>query len=232
MKKPYLISVASSTLGVHKNYIRTLPNLKDSVELVYVDCDPCIPDPGVLEEHLKDVRYIKARVRYPGHHHRWQLIPNDLDQDRWWIFTDNHDVIFQGPIPDLDQFGADILVQAEGMTHEENGVWKNCLETRWPELRNLLALPVYCCGVVAAKGCLLHRYKNWIYGFPPDVWDQLPFNEWLIGKNYADCPELSASLYDNLYADRLCRVGGFFTWVHTGVRPAIVHGNGSSKKDL
>ncbi len=46
----------------------------------------------------------------------------DLDPDRWWIFTDTSDVIFQRPVPDLDIFGKPILVCNERQLHD-NAFW-------------------------------------------------------------------------------------------------------------
>jgi hypothetical protein len=230
MQKPYLISLASYTIGVDR-YLASLDYLGDSVELIYVDFEPRVPTHDYFED-LHDFRLYDPKKSYPGHHNRWKHIPDDLDQDRWWIFTDTQDVIFQRPIPDLDQFGADVLVQAEGMTHAENQVWRECIEGRWPEQANLLPLPVYNCGCWAARGHLMHGYKSYIAGYDAAMWDQIPFNQWLIGKNFKDCPELSAALYLSFYSGRLSRLDGTYFWTGTGLVPSIVHGNGSSKEIL
>lgn len=229
-KKPYLISLASFTPGVER-YISSLKNLKDSVELVYVDFVKHLPIPI---RGLSEVIYLKQPNGYPGHHRRWEFIPKFLEEDRWWIFTDTQDVIFQGPIPDLDSFGADILVQYEGMTHEENGVWNQCITERWPSMSNLLPLPVYCCGVFATRGHMIREYQDYIKGYKEEIWDQIPFNQWIQDKSYKDCPELSAALFSNYYSGKLIdgHKPGSFAWKETGVVPAIVHGNGSSKELL
>lgn len=238
MKKPYLISLASYTPGVDR-YLDTLEKLEDSVELVYVNFKPGLPIKSSEIAHtlpVTDLLLVDPMHNYPGHHHRWKYVPEDLDWSRWCIFSDTQDVMFQGPIPNLDQFGADILTQAEGMTHEENSVWRHCLTQRWPQYGNLLKLPVYCCGTFAMRGHLLHEYKTYLKDYDPAVWDQIPFNEYILDKRHADCPQLSAAIYNNFYSGALVKSltedGTQFWWSETGVRPAIIHGNGSSKAEL
>lgn len=231
MKKPYLITVCSFTLGV-KRYLSTLHRLEDSASVVFVDCEPHTHDIAGFRGFTRDFRHIKEDMPYPGHHGRWFLVPEDLDPNRWWIFTDTHDVIFQAPIPDLDQYGnIDVFVQAEGMTHENNWFWKKCIDERWPELKYLYPMPVYCCGVTAMRGHVFRDYQRFLSQWKPEIWDQLPFNTFLSTVTYGNLPKLSAALFDN-FNKRLYRTGETFKWTKTGEIPAIVHGNGSSKEWL
>ena len=227
--KPYLISTCSYTPGVDR-YIKSLSNLLETVELVYVDFTPHLV--GEISG-LSSVRRIKEPRRYPGPQARWQHIPTDLDLDRWWIFTDTQDVVFQRPIEDLDRFDSRcVLVQYEGMTHAENGFWSGYIESR-SVYQNLLPLPVFCSGTVAAKGRVMMEFIKYIGNCDQTVWDQLHFNQWLIGRHVFNSQLLSAALYTNGYNGKLVKtISGEFVWEDTGIVPAIVHGNGCSKELL
>jgi len=213
-----------------------LVELKDSVELVYVDFTPRIPQP-YFAVPLTQFQHVISPKSYPGHHLRWKYIPENLEKDRWWIFTDTQDVIFQHEIPDLDEFDADVLIQYEGMTHEQNGVWNLCIKDRWPQYSSLLEKPVYCCGVWAARGNVMYDYATkYIPTYDPNVWDQIPFNMWLYenGLTHKDCPELSAAMYSNYYTGKLAVSGNLkftreYSWTDSEIVPAIIHGNGCSK---
>lgn len=233
-KKPYLISLASHTDGCDR-YLKSLHRLEDSVSLVYVEFAPHAWKFPVSACGLSDVRHIRHASPYPGPHPRWQYIPEDLDPNRWWVFADTADVLFQRPIPDLDQFDADILVQCEGMTHAENPVWGPYIRDRYPQYSSLLPLPVLCCGVVACKGWQMLSFVNFIKGFDPNVWDQIPFNLWVRQFRYMDCRELSMALYGNAYDERgsvIRTADGSFLWGSPAIIPAIVHGNGAAKELL
>lgn len=232
-QKPYLISLTSYGQGSDR-YLASLPNLKDSVELIYVEFMPYTPTLiFAASTGVSNVHRVYQGISYPGASYRWRHIPEDLDLARWWIFTDTWDVVFQAPIPDLDQFGAaDVLVQYEGETHAENGVWRPLIALS-PEMSNLLPLPVFCAGTIAAKGHLMKDLIDYLRKANPNIWDQLHFNQWLIGKNFKDCRELSVALYKNYYLWNISKSqGGKFIWDQSRIVPAIVHGNGSGKEFL
>jgi hypothetical protein len=217
MNKPYLLSVGSPCDGVDR-YLATLVNLKDSVEWYPVN----------------------LRV-YPGHLYRWDRIPqSELEEDRWWIFTDTGDVVFQREVPDLSEIKEEIIVASENTIHR--GSWWEPILKDFPELEKLLIdKTIYNVGCFAMKGKM---FKKWLwritmwrekYPNPPMYLEQLLFNQFIHEqikkKNVMEHEYLFAPLYKNLELENVMRVGK--EWRTKGNELiCIVHGNGSTKELL
>ncbi len=230
--KPYLISLASDSLGVER-YLSSLWNLKDSVDWVNVEFKP------YFSSGLKRAvgRTISAGHQYPGHLFRWNYIPQDLDPDRWWIFTDTADVIFQAPIPDLDETGKKIIVAYEGISFAENGFWTGLIE-HYPQFKNLLEQPVFNVGCWAMRGdeardfiaYLKARRKEGMH----QACEQLIYNQWLETKTpqiMGTHRNLMCTLYAGLERGFVHRDGGAFI-NQLGEPFSIVHANGNTKNYL
>jgi hypothetical protein len=241
-QKPYLISCSSYTPGLNR-YLKTLENLEDSVELVMVEFEPVIRDSYQIKG-ISQINRVKTGIRWPGMMHRLSYIPKDLDESRWWVFTDSSDVVFQGPIPLLpdEEF---ILTSKEGETFSENGFWIPYLKRYEDSFWVLNDFQVRCAGTWAMKGKYAKQYIEFIeavrerYVNAPDFVDQMVFNQWLsglwcVGPERADF-ELSGlfgTLYKNAYTGKIIRdVDGNF-WEGGRIMPAIIHGNGCSKEFL
>src|SRR5918911_1238269 len=139
-KRPYLISCASRTDGVER-YENTLKFLEGSVEPVTIWFD-----------------------KYPGHLYRFDvLLRKNLDQDRWWIFTDCVDVVFQAPIPDLDVCKHDILVCDEKQIHN-NVFWRPYI-LRYPVFSPLLPFTSYNVGCQAMRGYAFMHFVRYLGQF-------------------------------------------------------------------
>jgi hypothetical protein len=232
MDKPYLISLSSNVEGVDR-YLASLKNLEDSVELVFVNFEPYIPK---RELPISKVHRINTGWSWPGNLRRFNYIPKELmDENRWWIFTDTSDVIFQSPIPDLDKAGLNILISYEGERFDENWVWIPILKAQSPKLDMLLTRPISCMGTWAMKGYLAREMiaflKEGSRELPHIFNDQPIFNLWLDDKRYVEHLGLFATLYKNFYTGMITKDEDGRFW-QGRVLPAIVHGNGGSKELL
>lgn len=230
MQRPYLIAMASDCDGVDE-FFSSLYRLEDSVELVFISFLPYFKP--FRTYGISRARLISTGEKWRGNQYRWAYLPEDLDPDRYWIFTDVADVRFQGPVPDLDFYLGSVLTQYEGLTHADTPIWKDCIEHRFTQFKHLLPARVMNGGGWAAKGWDMKKFAKILLDSDPAIWDQLTFNDWLQYNHHQDCPELFGALYNNYYSGDLIKNGTVFHWAkHGGITPAIVHGNGCSKNVL
>ena len=237
MKKPYLISLSSFTPGVER-YLKTMGELQDSVEPVFVDLYPHIPTQFLC--YFQDFNrywYHCVPEAYPGNHSRMKYIPANLEEDRWWIFTDTHDVIFQSRIPDLDEYDVDVLLANEGENWEESGLWVNYLK-KVKELGSAMdelnRTPIYNGGCFAMKGHIFKQYVNYLTNHEAfktgQFSDQPLLNLFALKQKSSDCPALFMTIYKHMYnKNGSCEDGVF---IRDGFIPSIVHGNGCGKDFL
>lgn len=208
--KPYLISIYSYTEGC-KNYERTFPRLGDSVEKV--DC------------HLDS---------YPGHLHRWDKMPKDLDRNRVFIFTDTADVVFQKPFPKLDP--QKVYVANEGETLGQSSVWR-ALMRRYTEYAVLANEVDYNVGTFACGGHLMDNFIEFLKvqrkGKRYRSVEQLIFNLWLrrpdIKPRITEVPDLFCSVYAN-FQNSLASLKDGKVVNQKGEVFTAVHFNGSMKE--
>ena len=229
---PYLISLASYTSGVDR-YLDSLKNLGNSAEWI-----PVVFDSATWPHHLAETPSYRIDTPYPGHLYRFEYIPQDLDPDRWWIFTDTADVIFQKPIPDLDGLGIEIWTAPESETHRNNGIWKGIIG-QFPQAEKLLDTPIYNMGTWAMRGQKALELVQYLqdnrasFNCHPNS-DQLMYNLWLteqpteiVGVH----PTLMVCLYANLEKGFVRKENGVF--VNEAGQPfAITHANGNQKEWL
>jgi hypothetical protein len=238
MRKPYLITSLNEMPGKDR-WIRTLQRaMGDSVQPVIIMWRPYFGAPPHWIVRQMD-------RPYPGHLAKLlPLLDMDLDRDRWFIFTDGADVLFQAPLPKLDAAGHRILLANEGLLHGECDFWRPHLEL--PRFGGLRDKPVYNVGSWAAIGHLFLDFVRYLHlntqdcrrdGSPlVDCHEQLVYNHW-VQANLTDCGEVE-TLFCTLYANfigphldgrgRVRRLGGRFV-TSRGDPYAIVHGNGSTK---
>lgn len=210
--KPYLISVYSYTEG-KKFYDQTLQNLKDSVEQVDIRMD-----------------------KYPGHLHRWDYIPSDLDRRRVFIFTDTGDVLFQKPIPELSPDF--VYVANEHILIGESSIWRMWIR-RYPEFHVLDKEIDYNVGCWACGGYLMDEWVNFLKKTRTDktrnVCEQLIYNLWLhtprIEPLIRDLPSFAVPIADSLRKGYVRLKEGLY--VNNKSKPySICHFNGNTKETM
>ncbi len=212
-KRPYLLSLCSYTPGVD-NYKRTLPKLENGVEWINVDLEP-----------------------YPGHLFRWDHIPQELDHNRIFIFTDTADVIFQKPIPLLSPNY--IYVANEGEIFGKNRFWRSILR-RYQQFNHLATEIIYNVGTFACTGKIMDRWVSFLQGKRQKIRrmaiEQLIFNEWLrqpeIYPLLKEHPDLFTSLYANLEKGTTILNSNKQFINKNGDLYSIVHFNGNTKELL
>lgn len=232
--KPYLISLASLTKGVTR-YLDSLKYLQDSVEWISVEFDPSFIINDAIADHLSNFHRFWPQCPYPGNLKRFDYIPMDkLDENRWWIFTDTADVIFQSPVPDLDQTGQEILVSCENELFGESWFFQPMIAAFAPKLDALKDRPIYCMGTWAMKGKLAKELIGYLqrraeeFGNHSAI-DQPLFNLWLMEQNFSEHPTLFATLHKNMALGNITRQedGQFY---QKGKLAVITHGNGNTKE--
>jgi hypothetical protein len=228
--KPYLISLTSEVEGLKENYINTLKNLEDSVEPIMVLFgDLVLEGEQCLYLDKVDVRHYHGTL-YPGNLSRFGYFPIDLE-DRMCIFTDSSDVIFQKPIPELED---KIYVSPEYDTWGKNNWWKQHLERF--KFNNLEGEPIYCMGTWAMPfkkviELLMFMDKNKSRFDGWEMSDQILFNWWLMNEEFEVHPTLFASLYDGYDKNHVLKTDKGFVNTKDELF-CITHANGNKKELL
>jgi len=206
--KTYVIGAFSSG-KMAKTYFSTLPNLGD-VEVIIIqywnkeDKFDWVSVPP-------NVKIIQITKKYPGntgkHLDLMTHVTNRIEEDAWVFFTDVHDIIFQGPLPELPT-DADILVASEGKNFGEIPFWRLIFPQ---EMYGKMAYNVGC--MAMKKDALIsfwaYLMKDWTAFHEwydsveiPDLGpkDMYPFNV----KNYNDKVKYDTASVFNGYFDTLC----------------------------
>lgn len=229
--KPYLLSLASYTPGVER-YVRSLPRLEDGVEWVNVVFNPIFAPDESITDSLSQFQTIETNQAYPGNLSRFNYLPR-LDPERLWIFTDTADVVFQAPIPDLED---NIYVCPEYDTWGADNWFRRTLQP-FPEVAEELAgSPIYNMGTWAMKGSRALEMIRFVLGNADRLnhanWcDQPLYNLWLKGQDITIHPTLMACLYDGLSRGEIIKQAHLFV-NKQGETVSIVHANGGTKSSL
>ena len=204
MTKPFLVSIFSYTAGV-RDYLNTLFKLGDS---------------AIVKMVCQDV--------YAGNRDRWLHFPTDFKDDDMIIFTDSGDVIFQTPLPNLEQ---KIYACPEFDTWGLPNYW--LARTTALNFHELDGEAMFNCGtwVMPYKKVkeLLVFYNEHLNEFPPDIGDTLIFDWWLKTQEYEIHPTLMTCLYNSVATKNTIKTDR--GWVNPkGELFSIVHANGNSKE--
>lgn len=165
---PYLLTLASDMPGADRFYdsIKCL----GKVEHVAVQFLPF--------SKRTFSRSITNNIPFPGHFNKWKYVPNDLDPERYIIFSDTSDVIFQWALP---KFEYDLYLAPEAVEHWDT-MWKEHIE-KFPAFATLMYKEVMNCGTFAMKVKTMYEYRDFIMNFDSQgygKWDyrleQLYFN--------------------------------------------------------
>lgn len=111
--KFYLLTLSSHTKGLPR-FNESLKNLGE-FEHIAVQFLP-------YSSEFKNS--IETDVTFPGHVKKQMFIPRGLDLDRYVVFSDTDDVIFQKPFP---EFTHDLYLAPENVSHRDT-IWKKYIE--------------------------------------------------------------------------------------------------------
>ena len=127
-KLPYLVSISSyneyDNAGI-KRYFDTLTNAEPTkFELILIDYLPLFVSAQVLNGSIPNLRIYNKHEPYPGNLYRFAPLyelSQEMDDDRFIIFTDTYDVLFQKEFPNFEVFNRnEVLVANEGETWKES----------------------------------------------------------------------------------------------------------------
>lgn len=225
---PYLLTLCS--------YTPNLPRFFESVKKVNVEHVVVAFEP--YPRGLKDCHY--TGQPYPGHIKKYSFLPeiiDTLDPERYIIFTDTEDVIFQAPLP---EFTKDLYLAPENVPTHRNTWWEqhivSYVDHRFDEL---LDKPIYCSGTWATKVKTFLQYLTFfeelsrtyeVAGFG----DQLYFNSFIYSRPDLTRSEdltLFCSLHANMHRPEVVK-GEDGIWHYNGEVITCVHANGSLKEFL
>jgi len=219
---PYLLTISSNM----PNTQRFLDSVKEiDVEHISVQFKPY---------YYKEIAYKLLPFPYPGNLARFKFVPENLDPNRFLIFTDTDDVIFQKDLPYLDFFDNEIYVADEHELHK-NSYWKSYCD-KYSEFKCLLDRTIYNEGCFAMKVFVFYDLIKYInsrfdYYFPRNI-DQLLFNKWLIKwATISSDNSLFSTLYNNINKGFIEKIDGVWK-TKKGEVISVVHGNGSTKNLL
>lgn len=117
-----------------------------------------------------DYRTILTGVPFPGHFNKWKFVPDNLDPERYVIFSDTTDVVFQGRLPKLEY---DLYLAPELVDHRYT-MWKEHIE-QFPAFSLLMDKEVMNCGTFAMKVKTMYEYRDFIYTFDKDGYGKWPY---------------------------------------------------------
>jgi len=226
MNKPFFVTVASATPNTNR-FVDSLKHIKDQVEMVSIQFNPPIENLPVFKKYEES---------YCGNLKRFDYIPK-LDDNRFMIFSDIDDVVFQRPLPDLERMGYEVYLGHENVKHKDS-FWKPYIE-RNKYFEPLLERPVYNGGLFAMRGFVFTEYKKYIKTAilnvdPADMrlCDQLLLNMFFIKfPNYGiySKQDIFCPLYKNFELGLVKKRLGLFS-LSDGHVPVAIHANGNTKE--
>lgn len=221
--RPYLLTLSSHTDGMD----RFLDSLKKAGDLEHIAVQ--------FKPYTKGLRsLVKIDLEYPGHFNKWLYVPDGLDPDRYVVFSDTSDVIFQKQLP---EFTHDLYLAPESVDHR-NTMWKDHID-QFPTLAPLMDKEVLNCGTFAMKAKHLYEYRDFIFSFDrkgygswPHHLEQICFNMFVYSRHDLSkvidrsifCP-----LFANIYHG-VKKTDGI--WKDGKKIISCVHANGSLKDYL
>jgi hypothetical protein len=223
--KPYLLTIASDTQGMNR-YLDSLSCLNNNYEHIAVQFEP-------FNKRIKS--YKEHNFKYPGHLQRFKYVPKDLDPERYVIFTDTDDVIFQKPLPEVLNY--DIYLASENVVHSQT-IWNKYIQD-YPVFSPLLHKEVYNCGMYIVKVPILYKYiefMEWFQSgdFRKHNFEQMYFNMFLVlNPNLSKVIDSSilSSMYCNFDYGYIYKDGNLWK-TKKGDIISCIHANGKNKEIL
>lgn len=224
MGKSYLLTIASKTEGTSR-FAKSLEKIQ--VEHISVQFKPYIDDFPATKKEDK---------RYPGNLARYDFVPQ-LDDNRFIIFSDTDDVLFQKDTPDFERLNYEVYLAPENVSHKDS-YWKGFIE-RNPYFEPLYNQPVYNAGLYAMRGKIFYeliKFMKFHIRFVKDddkgQADQLLFNLFFIKNPHYDIYkglDIFCPLYRNYELKKVYTRKGLF-FLDTGLVPFAIHANGNTKQ--
>lgn len=218
----YLLTISSNMPNTQR-FLDSITNL--DAEHISVQFKPY---------YHKEGAYKLFPFPYPGNLARFKFVPDNLDLDRFLIFTDTDDVIFQKDLPYLTFFDHEIYVADEHEVHK-NSYWKRYINI-YPEFECLADRTIYNAGCFAMKVNVFYDFIKYLNSqfekyFPYQI-DQLIFNKWLLHRTpiYSD-DSLFATLYNSMDKGLIKKEDGIWK-TKKGEIISCVHAQGSYKDKL
>lgn len=216
MKKPYLLSISSETKGMSR-YLESIKKL--DVEHIAIQFEPF--------SNINASREIRFNQPYPGHIQKYAFIPRDLDPERYIVFADTDDVIFQKGLPELGEF--DLYLAPENAKHRDT-IWKQVIEET-TGFEELMDEDIYNAGTFAMKVVTLYKMLDFMEESglmgSTSLADQLLFNLFIRRNpklSKVIDPTLFCPLFANYYRGA-SKVDDL--WMMNGKVITVVHANGS-----
>lgn len=151
---PYLLTLASDMEGTD----RFLDSLENTTPMEHI---PVQFQPWNNKILAKNIANLYCHdIPFPGHFNKWKYVPEGLDLERYVIFSDTSDVVFQEGLPRLEY---DLYLAPENVDHR-NTMWKEHIE-KFPSLAPLMDREVLNCGTFAMKVKTMYEYRDFIYSF-------------------------------------------------------------------
>jgi hypothetical protein len=213
----YLLTLSSHTKGMPR-FLESLKNI--NVEHIAIQFNP-------VTSNLKS--YVHHDIPYPGHIQKYAFVPRDLDPERYVVFTDTDDVIFQ---KDFEEFDSDLHLAPENVIHK--GSWWEPYIKQNPVFSDLLDKGIYNSGCWAMKvkhlyDLLDHQQKIGSFG----NLCQCYFNSFIHSREDLSRNEdlsVFCALHANIHRKDVYKEDGI--WKFRGKVITCVHANGSLKEYL
>jgi hypothetical protein len=184
-------------------------------------------------------KFYEAHAAYPGHIKKYKYakeILSGLDPERYIIYTDTEDVIFQKELP---EFTRDLYLSVENVPTHKDTWWEEHIRSYADHRFDmLLDKPIYCSGTWACKVKTFIEYVNYLenmggFNETKGFGDQLYFNRFLLEHTELTRYEgldVFCSLHANIHRKDIYKEDGI--WKHNGETIVCTHANGSLKSYL
>lgn len=212
--KPYLLTLASYTPGI-KRFLKSLQNI--NVEHLAVQFEP-----------KADVKsYESYDFAYPGHINKYNFVPKGLNPNRYLIYSDTDDVIFQRELP---EFEADMILAKENVKFKYT-IYHDTIK-RHKEFEGMMESEAYNSGLYAMKVPIFYDWVGYLLDFPVKTkLNQLIFNKFINQRDYSisDNLECFCPLFANIHHSVDKKNG---LWVVNKKLISGIHANGWTKRLL
>lgn len=229
----YLVSIASAGKDEKalKRYVESLSNLGDSIDkLISVEFPGYISDVYPLSKYLDcTTLQVQTEPKYPGNLFRFAFFPMGINRSDTCVFTDTHDIFFQGPIKIKDN--KKIYVGSEHILWKDTDFWRPILEKY--NVKSLMDKPVYNMGAWIMPFYKAYDLMNFLrknYNmFDGANWsDQILYNLWLLEQDFEIDDQLIANFYNGVDSGEIS-IKDNRVLNKDGNEFSIIHMNGNTK---
>jgi hypothetical protein len=219
---PYLLTISSKTSHIDR-FLKSLNNI--DFEHISIQFRPYWNEKSAYKTYP---------MPYPGNLARFKYVPDNLDKNRYLVFSDTDDIIFQKDFPYIHFSNFNVFVASEGIKHKDS-YWKSYCE-KYDDFKELSDMDIFNAGCFAMKVSLFYDlidYINFYFEkyYPMRV-DQLIFNKWLKRQERV-CSDgrVFSTLYNNIDNGNIKKENNIW-YTKWGEVISCVHANGSFKDKL